>query len=241
MTADPNWTPLLTTPTFPEYVSGHSTFSARGGGGASTRSSATRQLHADSIACRASRARTPASSRRPRRPARAGSTAASTSSSQPRRPDRRHGAGRLRPADLLHQHATAPPTINAGQRAAQRRQQHRTSPSRARRPTTSPAWPAGSPGRWRALRSAVVRRHHGRLLVPRPRSPWTARRTGGTRSTSRPTDVAGNVAPRGVHLHAGHQAPSLTLTSPTERRARPGAGAALTGTVPTSGPAGRWP
>src|SRR5262249_17905805 len=26
-TADPNWTPLLPTPPFPEYVSGHSTFS----------------------------------------------------------------------------------------------------------------------------------------------------------------------------------------------------------------------
>src|SRR5207245_9072387 len=26
--ADPNWTPLLITPNFPEYVSGHSTFSA---------------------------------------------------------------------------------------------------------------------------------------------------------------------------------------------------------------------
>src|SRR5262249_46300180 len=26
--ADPNWTPLLVTPNFPEYVSGHSTFSA---------------------------------------------------------------------------------------------------------------------------------------------------------------------------------------------------------------------
>src|SRR5262249_52781997 len=26
--ADPTWTPLLTTPNFPEYVSGHSTFSA---------------------------------------------------------------------------------------------------------------------------------------------------------------------------------------------------------------------
>jgi hypothetical protein len=28
VTQDPNWTPLLTTPNFPEYVSGHSTFSA---------------------------------------------------------------------------------------------------------------------------------------------------------------------------------------------------------------------
>ena len=28
VTADPNWTPLLTTPNFPEYISGHSTFSA---------------------------------------------------------------------------------------------------------------------------------------------------------------------------------------------------------------------
>ncbi len=30
--ADPNWTPLLTTPSFPEYVSGHSTFSAAAAG-----------------------------------------------------------------------------------------------------------------------------------------------------------------------------------------------------------------
>src|SRR5205823_2806872 len=28
VTADPNWTPLLVTPNFPEYISGHSTFSA---------------------------------------------------------------------------------------------------------------------------------------------------------------------------------------------------------------------
>ena len=40
-TADPTWTPLLITPPFPEYISGHSTFSAAAADASWPRSSAT--------------------------------------------------------------------------------------------------------------------------------------------------------------------------------------------------------
>ena len=32
-TADPTWEPLINTPPFPEYISGHSTFASSGSGG----------------------------------------------------------------------------------------------------------------------------------------------------------------------------------------------------------------
>ena len=46
VTADPTWTPLLITPNFPEYVSGHSTFSARRGHGPRRLLRQQRRLHA---------------------------------------------------------------------------------------------------------------------------------------------------------------------------------------------------